>query len=404
MRICLVLPSLFIPRVGGRIRFRQWIELLSRHHDLEVFATRVRGFDERYEAAARILANTYGCTLHVAEEGVPNFFLSPFPRRAVKRSGLSTESAVAAAHGDCPFDVIVMEHSYAALGAFRWCALRPRPTLILDEHNVESALLLAERRAPLDVGRVPKRLEVTRYALYERCLWHRVDYVLTVSSLERDYIARRVAVPVVWVPIAVTLERSVQRVPDLSTLLFVGHLSFAPNIDAAIYLVRDVLPLILERFPAAHVQLVGRSPAPSVRALRGPRVDVFGDVAEVTPFLARASVAVQPVRMGAGVKIKAIEALAAGVPLVTSTHVARPWGIRDGEHAFVADTPQTTAEAIMVLLANPGGATQMIAAGRRLAAQFDSRQIDRQFEDLIYTARTNIRHPVREHKVSLFGF
>ena len=105
-------------------------------------------------------------------------------------------------------------------------------------------------------------------------------------------------------------------------LLFVGNYRHYPNEDAAVHLCRDILPLLRETRPATTLRLAGAWPSPEVLSLAGVGVDVPGAAASLLPFFQAARVSVAPVRLGAGVKGKVLEAFAAGLPVVASPQVA----------------------------------------------------------------------------------
>jgi glycosyltransferase involved in cell wall biosynthesis len=354
----------------------RWVGLLARHHQLEIFATQTAGFDDQFVAEALVRASTLGITLHLMAEGVPSSGNARFPRRVVRRSGAGTGTALTARHEHCPFDLILVEHSYAASWIFCWRHLHPKPVLVLEEHNIESNLLAAEAACSSSVPASCSPGEINSYRVFERKLWSSVDHILAVSPKEAEYIHSEVGTPVHWIPIAVPLEEPVTRRPDPATLLFVGHLGFAPNVQAVVGLASGVMPLVWRKIPEARLLLVGRTPAPEVLALQGSRLEVHHDVATVTQFLARATVAVQPLRFGTGLQLKTIEALSAGVPLVVSQRAASPWGIKDGQHALIADTPTEVADAVITLLRDPAKARRLARRGMDLASYFDVNRID----------------------------
>jgi len=134
-----------------------------------------------------------------------------------------------------------------------------------------------------------------------------------------------------------------------NTLIFTGAMNYAPNADAAAYLVEQVLPLVRGSYPAIKTLIVGHSPKPAVVALgRTPDVTVTGFVDDVRPYLEQASVFVAPLRFGAGIQNKVLEALSMQVPVVASSLAAEGLITEDGDHPplTIADTPQQIAAAI----------------------------------------------------------
>jgi len=187
----------------------------------------------------------------------------------------------------------------------------------------------------------------------ERAIWSRVDVVLypsrdeaeVVKSMAHDVNARAI-VPYAFADVVGNAQ------PDgRANLLFVAGFAHPPNVDAARWLVEEIMPLVWARHPEVTLALVGSNPTEQVQALAGERIEVTGFVsdAELQHRYAHARVAVVPLRYGAGVKNKVVEALQQGLPLVTTTVGVQ--GLPGIEQAcVVGDDPATLAEGMCSLL------------------------------------------------------
>jgi glycosyltransferase involved in cell wall biosynthesis len=152
-------------------------------------------------------------------------------------------------------------------------------------------------------------------------------------------------------------------------LLFVGNLSYQPNIDAACGLVQDVLPRLQPLLDeAATVTLVGPLGADgTVAALGGrPGVRVTGFVPDLESYYANADVVVAPLTAGSGTRIKLLEALARGLPVVTSSAGAAGLDVHDGVQLLIADSPDETARAILRLAHDRALGERLGGEARRL--------------------------------------
>jgi glycosyltransferase involved in cell wall biosynthesis len=149
-------------------------------------------------------------------------------------------------------------------------------------------------------------------------------------------------------------------------LIFVGHFGDFHNIDAAVYLVREILPLVQREIPDCTVQLVGASPAATVRQLaeENEAVSVTGFVPDLNAYLNEAAVFVAPLRFAAGVQNKALEAMAAGTPVVTSSLVNKGLSATEERDLLLADTPADFARQIIRLLRAPALQEKLSRAGR----------------------------------------
>ena len=261
--------------------------------------------------------------------------------------------------GEAPTDLLQVEYSqlapYLRLGAAR--------TRVLDYHNIESSLALSYARS----SRTPRarlaRLESVLLRRLERRAAGDADLVTVVSEQDRDRMpgapSELLVCPNGWDP-----TTALPPAPT-PTAVFVALMGWKPNIDAAVWLGREVWPLVRADMPEARLVLVGREPSAAVRDIAAPDIDVTGTVPDVRPYLASARVALAPLRSGGGTRLKVLEALDAGRPLV-STSVGID-GLADlvGRGVVVADEPAEFAKQVTELLRDPARAEAQGAIGAR---------------------------------------
>ncbi len=252
-------------------------------------------------------------------------------------------------------------------------ALGTLPAVIVPYESY-SLFLRRTRAARQGIARFDPAL-LLRLALartYERFMFAPYAHVVVVSPQDREELlalnpALRVAVIPNGIDLATFVPQPVPREP--ATLLFVGNYEYAPNVDAAMYLVNIVLPQLLNSLTSVKMQLVGNAPPPALLALAGTRggvqIEVTGRVPDVRPYLARASAFVCPLRMGAGIKNKVLEALAMGCPVVATPLSLDGIAALDGEQVLAA-SETTFASRILELLADPALQARLSSGGRRL--------------------------------------
>lgn len=134
-------------------------------------------------------------------------------------------------------------------------------------------------------------------------------------------------------------------------LIFVGNMAYAPNVDAAEYIVRQILPRLLPQFPYLRLVLCGANPTKRVQALRGPHVEITGWVESMAEYYAQSRVFIAPMRLGTGLQNKLLEAMATELPCVTSPLAAKP--LKNAEYQkdiMVCKSPDEYAAAISRLL------------------------------------------------------
>ncbi|HOQ61047.1 MAG TPA: glycosyltransferase [Vicinamibacterales bacterium] len=252
---------------------------------------------------------------------------------------------------------------------------------IHDAHNVEYDLV---RRHAATLPWSPVRLFVERewrlLRRYERARYARCGLIFAVS--ERDAAAIRSlaggAPEVRVVPISIDARAMAAagprpRRPDL---LFVGGLHWPPNADAVAHFARDIWPLVRREAPDATLTVVGRADAPVAQALR--RIDgirLAGHVPDVAPYFERARAFVVPLRAGGGMRVKILEALARGLPVVSTAIGVEGIDAAHGVHLLVADDPGSFARAVSQVVGNDGLAAELAAAGRRLVLERYDRSV-----------------------------
>ncbi len=164
-------------------------------------------------------------------------------------------------------------------------------------------------------------------------------------------------------------------------LVFTGNMSYPPNADAVDWFVSDILPLVHREVPGARLTVVGAEPVQSVLALAADAaVEVIGRVPDLRPYLDRAQVAIDPLRVGAGLQNKVLEGMSMGVPMVVTSVANEGIGAEPGRHVLVADTPGDFASAVVALLQDEGLRTTMGQAARRFIVEQWS--WEKHFDDL----------------------
>lgn len=245
---------------------------------------------------------------------------------------------------------------------------------IVDQHNVEYELLW--RTFLHETGGWRKW-----YNWWESCvlkpaeiaLCKRADLVLTTSPQDKQTL--RGALPstsVEVVPNGVDISFFQYTAPDPAScqLIFTGAMNYYPNIDAVVAFAKNCWPLIQEQVPNATWVIAGREPPPEVQSLAAlPGVTVTGGVPDVRPYLASSAVALAPLQVGSGTRLKILEAFAMGKAVVSTQVGCEGLAAEAGKHLIVADRPQEFAEAVIQLLKDSELRSRLGCAGRALVEE-----------------------------------
>lgn len=232
-----------------------------------------------------------------------------------------------------------------------------RTTKVLFQHNVESVIW--QRRTGLATNpllRAYFHRQWQRMRQFEKNECQRFDRVIAVSEADARSFTEQYGIQAVSpIPTGVDVDYfadCLSRTEDSRELLFIGSMDWMPNEDGIRWFAEEVFGLVRSQNPESSLSVVGRSPSTAlVRfAERTKGVNVMGTVPDVRPYLKRAAVSIVPLRIGGGTRIKVFEAMAAGVPVVSTSIGAEGLPVTNGEHLLLADDPRTFSDALTLLL------------------------------------------------------
>lgn len=207
------------------------------------------------------------------------------------------------------------------------------------------------------------RTESRRLAAYEKLIYRQFRFHWAIA--ESDVGAMSLPGPCAVVRNGVAPHfLSTKAKPVAGTLLFTGNMSYRPNVESARFLAQKVLPLVRSQEPNARLVLAGANPSSVVRALQSEFVEVAGWVEHLNEVYAMAEVMVAPMLVNSGLQNKLLEAMACGVPCVTTTLANHSLGATHGQHLLVADGPQAVADACLLLMRDEALRLRLATAGR----------------------------------------
>jgi glycosyltransferase involved in cell wall biosynthesis len=235
---------------------------------------------------------------------------------------------------------------------------------VLTEHEAGVLAARDERRFRTGVAAVALALDQRAWRRYERAVLARVDSVAVFSQRDRDVLsALGSACRLRQIPLGVSIPALSLGAPQAgAAVVFVGSFRHPPNIDAAIRLARDIHPRVRTRYPGTRLYIVGEDPPARLAALSQDDVIITGRVADVTPYLNRAAVVAVPIRFGGGVRVKVLEAMAAGKAVVASPLAAAEVA---KDQLALAESDDEFVEAIVQLLRNPEERSALGSTGRQ---------------------------------------
>jgi polysaccharide biosynthesis protein PslH len=314
--------------------------------------------------------------------------LGSLPASTASDRSMAGRAVVAQALAEKP-DVVVADFPHSAV----LLPDRLDAASVIFTHNLEAEIL--ERHTEVATGwrRLVWQREARKMDAFERATLRRFNAVVAVSERDEVALARRYALPVVRrIETGVDLEFHAYQAPRAEgrVAVFAGAMDSRSNIDGIEFLLRAVWPRVHAVRPEAQMLIAGRNPPPALvaeAAASGMNWHFTGSVADIRPHLHEGDISLIPLRVGSGTRLKAFEAIASGLPVVSTTLGVEGLGLKPGEHFLAGDTDAEFADAILALLGDTPRRITMAQAGRALLeARYSWAVIARQFEAICLEA------------------
>ncbi|MCE5314981.1 MAG: glycosyltransferase [Armatimonadota bacterium] len=382
------------PDNGARIRSYHIIKALSAKHDVYLISLLQ---DDSDPAQAENLADICKVvSLHPSRWFKPGTlksllgYFSSRPRSAVDTFDPCVRSAVESTINDIKPDVIVA----STLGMAEYAPHSPDILSILDEHNCEHAVL---RRNTEHIGSPLKRFRYTlgwkKFARWESAICRKFDTVITVSKTDRQLLLQAAPdlknVQVVTNGVDIDHYNPNTRHPAPNALIYNGAMTYGANLDAIRYYAHEIYPLLRESEPDVKLHVTGRTDNVDLSGIADcPGVAFTGYIDDIRTILAASSVCIVPLRQGGGSRLKILEAMAAGVPVVSTNVGAEGIEAADRKHLLIADSPRDFADAILSVLSNESIASELSANARQLVEEkYSWSTLGRMFVDIMESTR-----------------
>jgi len=363
MRILNITNAIPYPLVSGApIRSYNLIRRFAKDHDVYLAA-----FTEREDQSKEIAHLSEFCRRVITVErrststlpllkNLMNWPLKGGP--AELRLSFSNKFAEAIHHlvHDVDFDVIQIEHG--SMGLYLEAiprAMRKKAIWVLHDIDFDKfeKISLIEKNVN---RKIREWIHSKTMRQWQPHFAERFGLCVTMSEIdERLLVAANRRLKVEVSPNGVD-TRQFQMMPEEEgenpAILFIGNMSYLPNIDAAVHFCNAALPLIRKKISNVEFWIVGINPGESVRSLAGDGVFVTGGVTDILPYYRRARVCVVPLRVGSGTRLKILEAMAMGRPVISTSIGAEGLDIVNGKHIAIADDSAAFAEKVIELLTN----------------------------------------------------
>ncbi len=275
------------------------------------------------------------------------------------------------------FDAVHIRYASMAPYALALKQTVPHLRLVIDLDDILSALFFSRLELPSSISQVRMFLwelkELVRIYAFERGPLRAFDSVWVCSKIDSSRMAKRLGSNrALVVENVVDAQRlaALDRQETLPALLFIGDFNYSPNSEGAAFFVQKAWPLIRADVADAQLWLVGLNSQTAILQWNGQQgIAVTGAVASVLPYLERATISIAPIFTGSGTRLKILEAMGAGLPVVTTTVGAEGIEAEHGVELLIADTAEDFAKHCVELLQNPSLRHRLAEAGKRLVRE-----------------------------------
>jgi glycosyltransferase involved in cell wall biosynthesis len=365
---------------GGKIRTFNMLRELKKRHRITYVALCPPEVNEQVKQSAAEYSHeqvwipwreTKKFSVPFFAELAGNFFLSPLPYVIQKYESPDMGSAVRGLDQARKHDLMVCDFLTPAVNLLAGDA-RPATKTLLFQHNVESLIWKRTWENTSGLKRAYFQTQWRRMERFERDACSRVNAVAGVSDEDCSLLRTEFGLTNVVgsVPTGVDIEYHQppkgERKPR--SLAFLGSMDWMPNIDSVVFFCREIFPRLKQEFPNVTLTIIGRNPPTQVKELAAndSSIRVTGTVPDVRPLLAEAEVMIVPLRIGGGTRIKIFEAMASGIPVVSTRIGAEGLPVTHGENILLADTPTDFARVVADLFVQPDLRGRMGQAGLEL--------------------------------------
>lgn len=365
MKVAVVLTRIPFPLMkGDKLRAYYQIKELSKEHEIHLFCLNYK--DEEEKAKQELYK--YCKTIHIEKLNlftslwrVAFSLLSAIPFQTAYYNSCRAKKRL------CEFvdknEIDVCYFQFVRLAPF---AKRIKQKKVLDFQDTLSVNM--KRRADKSnlISRLIFSYEAKKLAKYEAKMFKCFDALTIITEADRELLKtdRKDEVSIIANGVAESYFEYPQRENKPFDLLFSGAMSYAPNIDAAEYLIKEIMPIVWQERPDVKIAIAGGGAPTSLQKLANERVVMPGWVDDMKEYYSQSKVFIAPMQIGTGLQNKLLEAMAMNMPCITSPLANQALKAKDKTEILIANNAKEYADCVLRLLDNPTLAKEIADAGK----------------------------------------
>jgi glycosyltransferase involved in cell wall biosynthesis len=381
MKIIMLSPfAPYPPDSGGRIRQWEFIKCLGSRHDLTLAFFINRGEEKILDGAFKGICSRVATITHAGDTAPAGPQSLPWPMRSY---GVEPMRKLLTELSANRYDLLLTDFIYMA----QHRALFDAPA-VLHEHNIESSIF--KQYAELPDIQDKEIFGIRKDALfwkaswmlmrqYENKTWPAFDLRITVSRLDQAEMDSRCPDGRTIVAENGVNINEIRLLPvnRSKKILFVGTMNYFPNVDGADFMAQSIMPHVWHLDPDIRLCIAGKNIPPHIRDLGAdPRIEIITDFPDIHVVAADCCLSVVPLRFGGGTRIKILEALALGLPVVSTAKGCEGLAVEDGRHLMIRDDAEAFAAAVKMVVSDHALSDSLRQNGRILVeAGYDWQKI-----------------------------
>jgi len=380
MKILIVTPSFpYPPDTGGTIRIYNLIKNLAKENEIQLIS--LAGGKINEDAVSEL--KKYCTNVHLAHmtgrmkllqiPKVIGRFMKGQPFMLKYAESDELNGLLRNITNECNIDIIQFEHSFMANNVSQLCGnLKARKVLMF--HNIACAQYYRVYKVEKSIfKKIRHLLEWVPMFNWEPKIAEYFDKSVVVSDIDKNLLQfLNPMLDISVIPNGVD-AKSIIPFPlggRGKSLLFVGSMDYEPNEDAVRYFCKDVFPLLKKDIPEIKLTVVGKNPPTDLQKLsENPDIIITGHVDDILPFYQKAVLSVVPLRSGGGTRLKILEAMATGTPIVSTAIGCEGLDVVDNKNIMIANTPEEFANKIIHLVSNEDAWNKVALEGRKLVEE-----------------------------------
>jgi glycosyltransferase involved in cell wall biosynthesis len=260
---------------------------------------------------------------------------------------------------------------FSQMGFFSFPADIP---VLLDEHNIEFDLLdRMSDKDSLSFRKFYNKVEAKKFEKEEISFIKKSAITITTSQRDigiiKSYLPETLTAEIINGVDCAEFKKPDDIIPEKNSAVFTGAMNYFPNDEGVNFFMEEIYPFLQKKDPNFKITIVGSGPSEKIKAYKNDNINITGFVKDVKPYMWNSSVFIVPLRMGGGTRFKVVEAMAAGIPVVSTSLGCEGIPGKDGEHLLIRDDPSEFADAVFEAATNKELAERLSINGMKFAKE-----------------------------------